>query len=95
MKKPAPVVMPTYGIARYRKRPVEVDALQWTGANYEDMEAFLETTKNGFFKGETLHLYAGQTAFRVIPGTWVIRGATGGYHPCYEESFPAVYEKAD
>lgn len=77
---------------RYRKKPVVVDALQWTGANFVDMEMFLESPRNGFFRGDTLFLYAGETAFRVVPGTWIIKAATGGFHPCKEAAFPDVYE---
>ena len=80
---------------KYRKKPVLVDALQWTGANFVDMEAFLASPRNGFFRGDTLFLYAGETAFRIIPGTWVIRAATGGYHPCKADAFGEVYEVAE
>ena len=85
----------SYGVRVYRKKPVVVEALQWTGANYVDIETFLESAKNGFFKGDVLYLYAGETAFRVLPGTWIIRGATGGFHPCRADAFTDVYELAD
>ena len=84
----------TYGIQTYRKKPVHVQALRWSGANFIDMERFLETPRNGFFRGEALYLYAGDTAYMVIPGTWIIRAATGGYHPCREDAFADVYELA-
>ena len=80
---------------KYRKKPVLVDALRWSGANFYDMESFLETPRNGFFRGDTLYLYAGNTAFRVVPGTWVIRGATGDYHPCWADAFDKVYDIAE
>ena len=80
---------------KYRKKPVLVDALRWTGANFVNMETFLESPRNGFFRGDQLYLYAGETAFRVVPGTWVIRASTGGFHPCREEAFADVYEVAE
>lgn len=81
---------------KYRKKPVLVDALQWTGANFVDMEAFLESPRNGAFLHNILYLYlpdGGMT--RVVPGTWIIKAATGGYHPCPAAAFATVYEAAE
>ena len=86
---------PAYGVRRYRKKPVEVQALQWTGANFVDMERFLESARNGYFHGDHFFLLSYGTHLRIEPGTWVIRGATGGYHPCQAEAFDSVYELAE
>lgn len=81
-----------YGVGVYRKRPIHVTALLWTGANFVNMERFLESPRNGFFREDQLYLYAGDTAYRVVPGTWIIKAATGGYHPCRADVFENLYE---
>ena len=91
----APEAPPVYGVRTYRKKPVEVKALQWTGANFVDMERFLESARNGYFHGDHFFLLSYGTHLRIEPGTWVIRGATGGYHPCQAEAFWDVYELAE
>ena len=84
-----------YGPQTYLKKPVAVRALQWTGANYADMEAFLESPKNGFFFGDKLYLLMGENEMRCVPGTWIVKGATGGYHPVPESVFERVYSHAE
>ena len=80
---------------KYRKRPVEVDALRWTGANYVDMETFLESPRNGFFFGDKLYLHMNENEVRCLPGTWIVKGATGGYHPVPESVFEQVYDATE
>ena len=77
---------------KYRKKPLDVEALRWTGANYVDMETFLESAKNGFFFGDKLYLLMGGNEVRCLPGTWIVKGATGGYHPVPAHVFDQVYE---
>ena len=91
----APEAPPVYGVRTYRKKPVEVKALQWTGANFVNMETFLESPRNGWFHREFLYLHMGENEVRCRPGTWVVRGATGGYHPVPEHAFGQVYELAE
>ena len=80
---------------KYRKRPVLVDALKWTGANYVDMETFLESPRNGFFFRDKLYLIMGENEVRCSPGTWIVKGATGGYHPVPGHVFEQVYDVAE
>lgn len=80
---------------KYRKRPVEVEALRWTGANYADMETFLESARNGFFFGDKLHLLMGVNDVVCLPGTWIVKGATGGYHPVPSHVFEQVYDATE
>ena len=86
-----------YGVQTYRKRPVEVRALRWTGANLVDMIDFLGNPRVGRivpvskYRNELiLHMPGGDIT--VPHGDWVIRGNQGGYHPCGKESFAQVYE---
>ena len=81
---------------KYRKKPVTVEALQWTGANFVDMETFLGNPKNGTFLHNILYLSLSDGGMtRVVPGTWIVKGATGGYHPCPAHAFPDVYEAVE
>ena len=78
---------------RYRKKPVVVEALQWTGMNFVDMSCFLGSARHGTFLNNHLYLTpADDVMTRCVPGTWIVKGATGGFHPVPAHAFPQVYE---
>lgn len=85
-------------MGRYRKRPVEVDAVRWTGSNKLEVRVFL----NGGRIGGTLKLSdAGQAVMisalggvvAASVGDWIIRGVHGEYYPCKPDIFEATYEE--
>ena len=80
---------------KYRKKPLLVDALQWTGANYASMERFLESAVHGFFFRDKLYLMLGDNEVRCRPGMWIVKGATGDFHPVPEHVFAQVYESVE
>lgn len=77
---------------RFRKRPVEIDAVPWTGLNLAEVEAFvgrrLLVDETQCLAIETLE---GILAASV--GDWVIRGVKGEYYPCKPDIFAATYEE--
>lgn len=88
-------------MTRYRKKPVEVDAMQWTGDNIDAL---------GEWAGLTIVVYAGPNPQRVslytiddveVPcpiGHWVIREPephTNRFYPCDPTVFAATYERAE
>ena len=85
------VIMPNF-----RKKPVVVQALQWTGENRLDLRTFL----NGDRIGGTLILDGESgVAIPTLEGTmlasagdWIIRGVKGEYYPCKPDIFEATYE---
>lgn len=80
---------------KYRKKPVLVDALQWTGANFVDMEQFLGSPRNGVFINHALYLPTGDGHTRVLAGSWVVCGPAGDYHPVRGDVFEQLYEPVD
>lgn len=93
--------MPT---KRFKTRPVEIDAMQFTGDNHdelvewtggqwesshEEVDVFGHAVE---FKGmifDELH----QTWISVAPGMWIVRGAKGEFYPCDDETFHWKYEE--
>ncbi len=78
--------------AKYRKRPVVIEAIQWTGDNFFGVFDFL----NGDFRKSL------DSTVLVIPtlegdlvaniGDWIIKGIRGEFYPCKPEIFEATYE---
>ena len=79
-------------MAKFRKRPVVVEAFQYTGdaaavaRHFTDMSY---STMNGVFKIFTLE---GEHIASV--GDWIIEGVKGEHYPCKPDIFAATYEEA-
>ena len=78
-------------MARYRKKPVEVDAVQWTGTNVREVQAFASGDKIQYGDG-LLVISTLEGDARASPGDWIIRGIRGEYYPCKPDIFTATYE---
>ena len=73
---------------KYRKKPIEVDAVQWF--SHGDHPAVHEYADNkGIYSGiKTI-----EGMLRVTPGCWIVGpGAKGEYWPVQDDIFKATYE---
>lgn len=95
---------------KYRKKPVVIDALQWTGKNHRAMFDFL--TENTFdevaMKAYHDNFYIdhskveGGLIIRTLEGEhiasigdFIIRGVKVEYYPCKPDVFEQTYEKVE
>lgn len=79
---------------KYRKRPVEIEAVQWTSRNVAEMAKFM----GGELRVNHLHELIIETLegdMRASPYDWIIRGVRGEYYPCKPEIFAETYEVVD
>ena len=80
-------------MTKFRKKPIVVDALQYTGANFKEIQRFTEFKaekpggKDDHFIISTLEgdLYAST-------GDWIIKGIQGEFYPCKSDIFEKTYE---
>lgn len=82
---------------RFRKVPVEVEAILWTGHNRDAVAVFIGDRDVFELDGEGRALVAIPTLEGVMvaePGCWLIRGVEGEVYPCRGEIFTATYEAA-
>lgn len=83
---------------KYRKKPVVIEAFQWTGApdQTEDPEWIIAAIRNGtvsFVKepfGMLIDTLEG--THRANPGDYIIQGIQGELYPCKPDIFKATYE---
>jgi hypothetical protein len=91
--------------ARYRKKPVVVDAIQFTGENHAEVVAWA-TSYGGQVTAESATCYGDGPPFliiiRTLEGTmaagrddWLIRGTHGEFYPCKPEPFADTFEVAE
>ena len=81
---------------KYRKKPVVVEAMQYSGKNELQLIAWIgpnyitaSTHPDGFM----ITTLEGSMLAR--PGDWIIRGVKGEYYPCKPDIFAATYEPAE
>jgi NTP pyrophosphatase (non-canonical NTP hydrolase) len=89
---------------RYTKRPITVDALEWTGLNHREMFEFLGGDPNGYItqsgdnfyidhskveRGLVIKTLEGEHIASV--GDFIIKGIKGEFYPCKPEIFKASY----
>ncbi len=80
-------------MAKYRKKPIVIEAFQWTGKpqTYPDWikEARLTQNEGGAVCMEIKTLEGTMLA---RPGDWIIKGVKGELYPCKPDIFAATYE---
>lgn len=82
-------------MAKYRKKPVVIDAVQWTGK----MECLsplspFEATLGEDLTSTDLFIDTLEGEMRAHVGDWVIKGVAGEIYPCKPAIFAATYEPA-
>ena len=81
---------------RFRKRPLEVDAIQFTGDNAFEVWAFMgcEDLVSNMELQATDHpvIETLEGNMTLTPGNWLIRGLAGEYYPCRQDVFETTYE---
>ena len=76
-------------MAKFRKKPVMIEAIQWRGDNLEEIKDFM-----GYYeyakKNLIIHTLEGKMIAQV--NDWIIRGVQGEYYPCKPDIFEKTYE---
>lgn len=91
-------------VQRFRTKIVEIEAVQFTGDNHDELKGWTEgqwdDTEPWNMFGDEDFEYAGQvydelhdTWINVKPGQWIVRGAKGEFYPCDDETFHWKYEE--
>lgn len=84
-------------MAKYRKKPVVIEAMQWDGTNGDAIKEWGQ----GFRKIEydlkpaILRIYTLEGVMEASLGDWVIKGIRGELYPCKPDIFEATYEPVD
>jgi hypothetical protein len=87
---------------KFRKKPVVIEAVQWTGTNANDILAFTlgqasvrdESFQRLSSSERVLVIETREGAMRAEPGDWIIKGVKGEFYPCKPDIFAATYDPA-
>ena len=77
-------------MTKYRKKPVVIDAMQWTGDNKDEVLEFIGGDHWWDQDGPILVTLEGE--MRAEVGDWIIRGVKGEFYPCKPDIFAWTYD---
>ena len=81
---------------KFRKKPVVIDAVQWTGSNEAEVSDFMgssPTFKSDPTGGYTVGIVTLEGTVTASMGDWIIRGVKGENYPCKPDIFAATYDE--
>lgn len=73
----------------FRKKPVVIEAVQWSGSNIEELKEFMGVIVINF--GRVI-VHTEEGYMRAEEGDWIIRGVKGEFYPCKPGIFDLTYE---
>lgn len=83
-------------MAKYRKKPVVVEAIQYTGDNATEISNWTKQLSSERYIEEGPDYLLIQTlegTMKAIPGDFIIKGVKNEYYPCKPDIFEQTYEK--
>ena len=88
----------------FRKKPVEIEAVQWTGENLDRVMEFCagNASYQLMHKGNSELVIAtledgsdGEAKHVASRGDWIIKGVKGEFYPCKPDIFEATYDPVE
>lgn len=91
---------------KYRKKPVVIEAVQWTGDNHREMWDFLTGKTDQYMDSTGDHFYInhskveGGLIIKTLEGEhvasigdYIIKGVQGEFYPCKPDIFDKTYDE--
>ena len=96
-------------MAKYRKRPIVIEAVQFTGDNEYEIADFMHLpvtalqisvdavlrTDGDYRENTHIHINTLEGVATANCGDWIIKGTKGEFYPCKPDIFDEIYEKVE
>lgn len=80
----------------YRKKPVVIEAIQWTGENIKEISDFMGVSHISYeLPSNKLSIITLEGTMIAKKGDFIIKGVEGEVYPCKPDIFAKTYEKID
>jgi len=76
---------------KFCKKPITIDAVQWTGNNIEEIGEFLAGV-HWATAGRNAVIPTREGDMAASPNDWIIKGVAGEFYPCKPDIFAATYD---
>jgi hypothetical protein len=77
---------------KYRKKPVVVDAIQYSGENNEEVALFIGHWMVDEQSGNPI-ITTMDGSMEALPFDYIIKGVKGEFYPCKPDIFKMTYEE--
>lgn len=78
---------------RFRKKIVELEAVQYTGTNFDEIETF--AGGDAEFRNGQLLVATREGPLNASVNDWIIKGVKGEFYPCKPDIFQELYDAID
>lgn len=86
-------------MAKYRKKPVEIEAIQYTFYNKKEIDEFVGKQLGEYSRNDPNNIYDTYLVIPTLEGNmeancndWIIKGVRGEFYPCKPDIFERTYE---
>lgn len=87
-------------VLKARKKPVEIECVQWTGANVSEIMSFCGSAAHDIYQINlanmpveySLIIKTLEGNMRAESGDYIIKGVHGEFYPCKPDVFEETYE---
>lgn len=89
---------------KYRKKQIIIEAVQWTGKNFDEVSNFMqffhghkkayEDAQEGSEQSGKYYIMTPEGVMTASKGDWIIRGINGEFYPCKPDIFEKSYDPA-
>lgn len=80
-------------VKRYRKKPVVIEAVQWTGSNQSEICKFTDRNATHLFVKGSLYISTLEGVMKASVGDYIVKGVDGEFYPCKPDIFEKTYER--
>lgn len=83
---------------KYRKKPVEIEAIQWKGDNLEEISMFMgrvftNTPSIPVFQSGSIPIFTLEGRMNASVGDYIIKDVKGEFYLCKPDIFEQTYER--
>lgn len=78
---------------KFRKKPVVIEAVQWTGDNLSEIQQFYKP--DSILIGDAIFIKTLEGNMLAGKFDWIIKGVKGEFYPCKPDIFEATYEPVE
>jgi len=79
---------------KYRKKPVEIEAIRWTGSNISEVKRFMNNAVMAFNEQNLkISIKTLEGVITASPYDYIIKGVKGEFYPCKPDIFEETYEE--
>lgn len=90
---------------KFRKKPVVIEAIKWTGENLKEIIDFTGLHPSALkfswkeycdlVNREGLKIFTIEGPLHASIGDWIIKGVKGEFYPCKPDIFETTYERVE